>query len=170
MSREITPMNLPKLYETILERRFYQLDHYKDVDAKIFHSSYAEDTWSAEAIFRHFLMSTAIMRRMITGEKKDAHPLAVLGGPSGPIKVEPCSIEEVEQALKTTSEDLLTLMQQLDENAYTEERKNFKGETTTLEQQLIGLLLHDSEHLGELKWTFKRLAGYNDNDMYRIKE
>ena len=164
-------MDILGIYKMQVERREYQLKLFEEVDEKIFHQKYTEDTWSPEGIFRHLLMSTAILGNMVREEKSTAHPLGIMGGPNAIINIEDqVSVSEVRDALDETSQELITLFENTSDEKWNERKVTFYGKEVSLEDQVLSLMLHDSEHLGEIKWIFKRMTGWDDNAMYRIKD
>ena len=153
-----------------IKRRKYQLKLFEEVDEKIFHSKYTENTWSPESIYRHFLMSTVILGNIVRGEKKSAHLLAIMGGPKAEADVEiQASLADVKKALDETSQELIKIFEHTSEERWKEKVTNFTGKEVSIEEQGLSLMLHDSEHLGEVKWIFKRLTGWDDKAMYKMK-
>lgn len=115
-------------------------------------------------------MSNAIIKNMITSEKDKPHNLAISGGPTAEIELRnKVGISDVKEALDQTSDELLQIMENTTREKWGEKKKNFFGKEVSTEEQVLGLLLHDSEHLGEVKWIFKRLTGWRDNEMYKTK-
>lgn len=163
-------MEIKQIFYTIIERRSFQLEFFFEVEGEIFHLQYTDKTWSPEAIYRHFLMSNTIIKNMITGEKHKPHKLAISGGPTAEIELRnKVGISDVKEALDQTSDELLQIMENTTSKRWGEKKKNFYGKEVSTEEQVLSLLLHDSEHLGEVKWIFKRLTGWGDNEMYKIK-
>ena len=154
-----------------IKRRKYQLKLFEEVDEKIFHSKYTDNTWSPEAIYRHFLMSTVILGNIVRGEKKSAHLLAVMGGPNAEINIEKqASLADVKKALDETSQELINIFENTSESRWKEWVTNFAGKEISIEEQVLSLMLHDSEHLGEIKWIFKRMTGWDDKAMYKMNK
>ncbi len=77
-------------------------------------------------------------------------------------------VQEIEQVLKQSSQEVLKLMSDTSVNNFDRIIKNYGGEEVTMGKQITTLLLHDTEHLGEIKWVFKRLTNFTDKEMYRI--
>jgi hypothetical protein len=164
-------MDILTIYKMQIKRREFQLNFFEEVDEKIFHSKFTDDTWSPEAIYRHFMMSDVILRNIVKGEKNTAHPLAIMGGPNALIDIEDqASLDVVRKALEDTSQELIKIFENTSEERWNERITNFAGKEVSIEEQVLSLMLHDSEHLGEIKWIFKRMTGWDDMAMYKMKK
>ncbi|MHA2366674.1 MAG: DinB family protein [Candidatus Hodarchaeales archaeon] len=160
-------MQLIAVFNQVIDRRNFQLSHYENVSEDVFHQVVSDGTWSSEAIFRHLLMGMHWMENLLSKEKLTPHPLALVTGKCLESSV---SIKDVTAALDEVTNRLISLISSQDDAYLKQETTTFDGRKSTLEKQVLGLILHETEHLGELKWIFKRLTGWDDNQMYKIKE
>lgn len=164
-------MDIDTIFRKTIDRQLYQLELFAEVDEGLFHEQYAENTWSSEAIYRHLLMSTTIIINMITENKSKPHKLAISGGPSAKINLDDrASVQDVRKAINETSGKLFEIMNKIPDDRWMVKKPDITGKEIRTEERVLGLLLHNSEHLGEVKWIFKRLTGWGDNEMYKIKQ
>ena len=159
-------MKFINLYKTVMTRIDYQLRLFEAVEEKYFHQLVKDDTWSPDAIFRHILWALNGLTKM---SDKDAFELEVQPMVTGAKLEANINIKDVRNALDKIDEHLSTNLAELTEEELKVEKTTFFGTKTTLEGQLTSSLLHITEHVGELRWQFKRLTGWTDNQVYSLK-
>jgi len=141
------------------------LAHYKEVGKEIFHQSINSTKWSSEEIYRHLLMGMHWIGLTLIGDNYPSHPLALRTG--GRVE-NTSSFEEVSLALNEVSDEIRKSMKNFSLEKLNEQVTTYYGDIVKFESQIVSILHHEVEHLGELKLIFKRLTGWTDDQMYKL--
>ncbi len=102
---------------------------------------------------------------LLPSDKMGEHKMAI---PHGAPKDTGHSLDEVKIALQETTDELRQLLQAVTDAQWEEEVKTFFGPKKR-ENEVISLIAHESQHLGQVRWIFKRITGWDDNKMYEIE-
>jgi uncharacterized damage-inducible protein DinB len=149
-------------FDQVVEHRHTLLGRFREAPPEAFHAPLLKGTWSCEAYFRHLLTGCKWMMDAIPGTGPiDMHPLAVntRAWPG-----EQASLDEVEGALRETTAEVRRHLAELAPQVW--QRQVQDDPAMTLEQVVYGLLEHEIEHHGMIRWILKRYTGWDDNHMY----
>lgn len=158
-------MKFIDFFPVVVSRIDYQLKLFEAVDKKHFNEVILKGTWTPDAIFRHILWSMNSINSMCGFEKLE---LAIKQMPTGSVQNQYTSVNDVRADYNKIVEYQKKKFNDLTRENLNQEVKTFFGTVTTLEGQLISALLHIVEHVGDLRWQFKRMTGWDDKKVYSL--
>ena len=151
-----------QFFDEVVEHRYTLLERFREAPPEAFHEPFVAGTWSCEAFFRHLLAGIKwVMDAIPSADAIDYHPLAVntRAWPG-----ERASLQEVEAALHEVTTEARWHLAQLTPEAWQCQVQDQPA--MTLEQVVYGLLEHEIEHHGMIRWILKRHTNWDDNQMY----
>ena len=161
--------SLADYYKLVEDDRNEHFKLFKLVSEDIFHKKYTEDTWSAELIFRHLLSTLNWFKNLIPGvDFEDTK----LGFQYGTLPDDTVSLEDLEKEFKRISKKVAKGIENMTEEQGEEIIDTGFGKRSR-KRMIAGLINHESNHLGQAVWIFKRISGWTDQDirekLYRMK-
>ncbi len=153
-----------QIYELFIEERDKVLNLFKEVDKEHFYHMEGDNTWSAEMLFRHLLMSCYWMLGFFLGEQVKISKLALN---YGKVPDENASLEKIEVDLHRISKIILERMKALTPEMEEEIIKSWWGEVPR-QTACFNLVQHDCEHIGQIRYLFKRCTGWTDEKIYDL--
>jgi uncharacterized damage-inducible protein DinB len=152
-------------FDEIVEHRGTLLSRFRQAPPDAFHQPLIEGVWSCEAFFRHLLAGLKWMMDAIPAAlPTDYHPLAVN---TREWPDQHASLDDVEQALCTETRQVRGYLEQVSPEEWQQQVQD--DPPLTLEQTIYGLLEHEIEHHGMIRWILKRYTGWDDNQMYQAE-
>ena len=160
---------LKDYYELIEKDRALYFKLFKLVDEEVFHKSYEKDTWSAELIFRHLLSTLNWFKNLIPNlDFEDTK----LGFKYGTLPENTVSLNDLEKEFERISIAVREGIEKMTPEEEEEELDSGFGPRPR-SKAIAGLIQHESNHLGQVTWIFKRITGWTDQDirekLYGIK-
>jgi hypothetical protein len=149
-------------YDQIVAHRVTLLGKFGQVEKRVFHEPIWPETWPCEGYFRHLLAGMKWMTDAIPSvPPTDYHHLA-LRARERPDKR--ASFRDVRRALTTVTRETRAHLAALSKAEWAAAARNAPG--LSVEQCVIGLLEHEIEHHGMIRWILKRHTRWDDNEMY----
>lgn len=155
-----------KLFQDVVHRRKVLLTGFDKVDKELFQKSVEYESWSPESLFRHLLTGMKWMSGVISTEPLELHPLALMTAAQLDHNV---SLAGVKVALDKTTQQLQDQIIQVTKEGWSELIDTPLRGKIPREDAFVSLLFHELEHLGQIKWLLKRLAGWTDSEIYAIR-
>ncbi len=153
--------SLADYYKLVEEDRNQHFKLFKLVDEEIFHKKYTEDTWSVELIFRHLLSTLNWFKNLIPNvDFEDTK----LGFQYGTLPDDTVSLADLEKEFQRISSAVSEGIENMTEEQEEEIIKTGFGERPR-RKMIAGLINHESNHLGQAVWIFKRISGWTDQDI-----
>ncbi len=153
--------SLADYYKLVEEDRNEHFKLFKLVSEDTFHKKYTEDTWSAELIFRHLLSTLNWFKNIIPNVDFDD---TKLGFQYGTLPEDTVSLEDLEKEFQRISAVVQEGIENMTEEQEEEIIKTGFGERPR-RKMIAGLINHESNHLGQAVWIFKRISGWTDQDI-----
>ena len=154
-----------QFFDEVVEHRYTLLSRFREAPAEAFHEPLVAGTWSCEALFRHLLAGLKwMMDATPSADAVDYHPLAVN---TRAWPADRASLDEVEGALRVTTAEVRQHLARLTSEAWQSQVQD--NPAMTLEQVVYGLLEHEIEHHGMIRWILKRYTHWDDNQMYEAE-
>ena len=151
-----------QLFDEVAEHRYTLLGRFREAPPEVFQEPFVVGTWSCEAFFRHLLAGMKWMMDAIpSAGAVDSHPLT-MNTRAWPD--ERASLDQVEEALRATTAKVRQHLAQLAPEAWQQQVQD--NPAMTLEQVIYGLLEHEIEHHGMIRWILNRVTNWDDNQMY----
>jgi len=149
-------------FDEVVAHRDTLLSRFAEVDPAAFHEPLWADTWSCEHYFRHLLAGMKWMVDAIAGvDPVSYHPLAVLARDRPNTRVPYC---HVQRTLGRVTRQMRAYLAALTPDEWAAQARNAPG--LTVEGCIVGLLEHEIEHHGMIRWILKRYTNWDDNEMY----
>ena len=153
--------NLSEYYKIIENDRNDYFKLFNLVSEDVFHKSFTDDTWSSELIFRHNLSVLNWFKNMIPNIDFEESPLATKYGEK---TEETYSLEEIEKEYHRISPIIAEGIANMSEEEEDEILESPFGDSPRY-KRIAALLNHESNHLGQVIWIFKRITGWSDQDI-----
>jgi len=152
-----------RFFDEIVEHRNTLLGRFREAGREAFHEPLVEHTWSCEFLFRHLLAGIKWMMDAVPSVTfVEYHPLAVK---TRAWPDERASWDEVKQALDEVTAETREHLAQLGPEQWN--LRVQEDPALTLEEYIYGLLEHEIEHHGMIRWILKRYTNWDDNEMYQ---
>lgn len=155
-----------KLFQDVVYRRSVLLTGFERVDKELFKKSVEYESWSPESLFRHLLTGMKWISGVIASEPLELHPLALMTAAQLDHNV---SLAGVKVALDKTTQQLQEQILKVTDDQWKEIIDSPLRGKIPREDAYISLLYHELEHIGQIKWLLKRLAGWTDSEIYAIR-
>jgi hypothetical protein len=150
------------LYDQIVAHRITLLGRFAALDPKVFHEPIWPNTWPCEGYFRHLLAGMKWMVDAIPSvAPADYHYLALRA--REPLDTQ-ASYRDVRRALTAVTRETRAHLAALSPADWAATARNAPG--LSVEECVIGLLEHETEHHGMIRWILKRYTRWDDNEMY----
>ncbi len=150
-------------FDDIVDHRQTLLSRFGQAEPAAFHEPLWADTWSCEHYFRHLLAGMKWMVDAVPAvDPVDYHPLAVLARDSPTARV---PYDHVQRTLERVTRETRAYLAALTPDEWAAPARNAPG--LTVEGCIVGLLEHEIEHHGMIRWVLKRYTGWDDNEMYQ---
>ena len=153
--------NLSEYYKLVEEDRNDYFKLFKLAPKDVFHKSITEDSWSSELIFRHNLAVLNWFKTLIPNIDFEESTIATKYGEK---TEDSFSLEEIEKEFHKISPIIAKGIAKMTAEEEDEILKSPYGDRTRY-KSISGLLNHESNHLGQVIWIFKRLTGWTDQDI-----
>jgi len=153
--------NLAAYYKLIEEDRNEHINLFKLVEEGIFHEEYCDDTWSPEIIFRHLISTLNWFKNLVPNIEFDD---TKLGFKYGTLPEDTVSLEDLEKDFNRMSESIREGIEKMTPEQEEEEIDSGFGKRSRA-RMIAGLLNHESNHLGQAMWIFKRKTGWTDQEI-----
>jgi uncharacterized damage-inducible protein DinB len=161
---------LTDYYNIIEEDRNDYFKLFKQVPEEIFHKAYCEGTWSPELIFRHLISVLNWFRNLVPEVDFEE---TKLGFKYGTLPDDTVKLSELEEEFHRISAVIKKGIESMTEEQQEEIIETGFGNRSR-KRTIAGLLNHESNHLGQVAWIFKRTTGWTDQDirekLYGVKE
>ena len=157
---------LHDLYVNSEEKRAKILELFTKVDKEHLYFTAAENTWSAEYIFRHLLSSLKWTSGYLPGEVIDEPEHSM---PWGVVPEDTVTIEQLIDSFAIASKIINERIKNLTAEEL-EEGVEAWGKTTPRKKLVLGLIEHDHGHYGQITWLLKRSTGWTDKEIYGAEE
>ncbi|MCG3218097.1 MAG: DinB family protein [Candidatus Heimdallarchaeota archaeon] len=144
------------------EKRANILELFTKVDKEHLYFTAAENTWSAEYIFRHLLSSLKWTSGYLPGEPIDEPEHSM---PWGVVPEDTVTIEQLIDSFAVSSKIINERIKNLTNDEAKEEIEGFGG-LSSRKKLLLFLMTHDHGHLGQITWLLKRSTGWTDKEIY----
>ena len=152
---------LTDYYEMVEKDRALYFKLFKLVDKEVFHKTYEKDTWSLELIFRHLLSTLNWFKNLIPNvDFEDTE----LGFKYGTLPNDTVSLEDLEKEFERISTAVREGIEKMTPEEQEEELDSGFGPRPR-SKAIAGLIHHESQHLGQATWIFKRISGWTDQDI-----
>jgi len=152
-----------QFFDDIVQHRNTLLSRFQEAAPEAFHEPLVEQTWSCELYFRHLLAGIKWMMDAIPGvDSAEYHPLVVQ---TRAWPEDHASWNEVKQALDEVTAETRKHLAQLAPESWGVQVQ--EDPSLTLEQCIYGLLEHEIEHHGMIRWILKRYINWDDDEMYQ---
>jgi uncharacterized damage-inducible protein DinB len=152
-------------FDEVTQHRGTLLDRFREAPPQAFHQPIVEDTWSCEALFRHLLAGYKwMMDALPAAPPTGYHPLAVNAREWPDRHV---SLDDVEQGLDFETLNVRGYLEQVSPEEWKQQVQD--DPPLTLEACIYGLLGHEIEHHGMIRWILKRYSGWDDNQMVQAE-
>jgi hypothetical protein len=149
-------------FDEIVAHRETLLSCFEQAEPVAFHEPLWADTWSCEHYFRHLLAGMKWMVDAIPSvDPVDYHPLAVLARDRPRARV---PYRHVQRTLERVTRQARAYLSRLTPDEWAAPARNAPG--LTVEGCVVGLLEHEIEHHGMIRWILKRYTNWDDNEMY----
>jgi len=162
--------SLADYYKLVEDDRNEHFKLFKLVTEDVFHKKYTEDTWSAELIFRHLLSTLNWFKNLIPNVNFED---TKLGFQYGTLPEDKVSLDELEKEFQRISLAVYEGIKNMTDEQGEEIIDTGFGKRPR-KRMIAGLINHESNHLGQAVWIFKRISGWTDQDvrekLYGMKE
>jgi hypothetical protein len=150
------------LYDQVIAHRITLLSKFGQLEEHIFHEPIWPETWPCEGYFRHLLAGMKWMVDAIPSVPPvDYHHLAIRARD----RVEQrASYRDVRRALTAVTRETRAYLVALSAEDWAAPARNAPG--LSVEEGVIGLLEHEIEHHGMIRWILKRYTQWDDSEMY----
>lgn len=149
-------------FDEIVAHRETLLGRFEQAEPAAFYEPLWADTWSCEHYFRHLLAGMKWMIDAIPSvDPVDYHPLVVLARDRPQAHV---PYRHVQRTLERVTRQTRAHLAVLTPNEWATPARNAPG--LTVEGCVVGLLEHEIEHHGMIRWILKRYTNWDDNEMY----
>ncbi len=155
-----------KLFQDVVHRRTVLLKGFEKVDKELFHKTVEYESWSPESLFRHLLTGMKWISGVISKEPIELHTLALMTAAQLDQNI---SLSVIKVALNQTTERIQGQILKVTNDEWIEIIDTPLRGKIPREDSFISLLFHELEHLGQIKWLLKRLAGWTDSEIYAIR-
>ena len=153
--------NLSEYYKIIEKDRNDYFKLFKIAPKDVFNKSFTNDTWSAELIFRHNLAVLNWLKTLVPNIDFEDSPLATKYGEKAE---DSFTLEEIEKEFLRISPIIAKGIEKMTPEEEDEILKTQFGENPRY-RSISGLLNHESNHLGQVIWIFKRITAWTDQDI-----
>ena len=153
--------NLSEYYKLVEKDRNDYFKLFKLAPKDVFHKSFTEDTWSAELIFRHNLAVLNWFKTLVPNIDFEDSTLATKYGEK---PEDSFSLEEIEKEFLRISSIVAEGIAKMTAEEEDEILESPYGNSPRF-KRISGLLNHESNHLGQVLWIFKRITGWTDQDI-----
>ena len=153
--------NLSEYCKLIEKERNDHFKLFKLAPKDVFHKSFTEDTWSTELVFRHNLAVLNWFKTLIPHIDFEESTLATKYGKK---TEDSFSLEEIEKEFHKISPIIAEGIEKMTIEEEEEILKSPFGDNPRY-KNIAGLLNHESNHLGQVIWIFKRITGWTDQDI-----
>jgi hypothetical protein len=161
---------LTDYFEIIEEDRNDYFKLFKLVPEEVFHKPYSKDTWSPELIFRHLISVLNWFKNLIPGADFEE---TKLGFKYGTLPDNTVSLVDLEKEFHRISKAVKEGIEKMTEEQQEEILETGFGKRPR-KRTIAGLLNHESNHLGQVAWIFKRTTGWTDQEirekLYGVKK
>ncbi|MCK4844908.1 MAG: hypothetical protein KAS95_04485 [Candidatus Heimdallarchaeota archaeon] len=153
--------NLSEYYKIIEKDRNDHFKLFKLASKDVFHKSFTKDTWSAELIFRHNLAVLNWFKTLVPNIDFEDSLLATKYGEK---TEDSFTLEEIEKEFLRISPIIAEGIEKMTPEEEDEILKTPFGDNPRY-RSISGLLNHESNHLGQVIWIFKRITDWTDQDI-----
>ncbi|NPD88640.1 MAG: DinB family protein [Asgard group archaeon] len=161
---------LADYYRLIEEDRNEHLELFKLVPEEVFHKNYSEDTWSPELIFRHLISVLNWFKNLVPNAGFEE---TKLGFEYGTLPDNTVSLEDLVKEFHRISDAIKEGIEKMTDEQQEEILDTGFGKRPR-KRAIAGLLNHESNHLGQVIWIFKRATGWTDKKirekLYGVKK
>ena len=149
-------------FDQIVAHRITLLSKFGQVETRIFHDAIWPETWPCEGYFRHLLAGMKWMVDAIPAASPvDYHHLALR---AREVPEQQASYRDVRRALTAVTRETRTYLAALSAEEWAAPARNAPG--LSVEECVVGLLEHEIEHHGMIRWILKRYTKWDDNEIY----
>ena len=153
--------DLSEYYKLVEKDRNDYFKLFKLAPKDVIHKSFTDDSWSAELIFRHNLSVLNWFKTLVPNIDFKESTLATKYGEK---PEDSFSLEEIEKEYYRISPIIAEGISKMTVEEEEEILKSPYGDSQRY-KRISGLLNHESNHLGQVAWIFKRLTGWTDQDI-----